>query len=102
MSNQDNQPHPDPFFDEAGVLDVLAEVSEANKEPDEPFNTVLNLLAEHSELEILSAISDAALFSSEDKELCLSYRLISAKLHSELEELLNRMADFEELISKCC
>jgi hypothetical protein len=83
-NNQDDRPHPEQLDDRS-----------------EPFATVSELIAEHSELEILSAISDAALFDSEESENCLSCRLIAAKFHSELEDLLNRMGDFEELVSKC-
>ena len=67
-------------------------------ERPEPFSTIQELLAEHSEADILSAISDAAEFESEDEQVPLPHRLKSARLHLELEQLLDRMADFEEVI----
>jgi hypothetical protein len=72
--------------------------TDQDPERPEPFSTILELLAEHSEADVLSAISDAAEFESEDEEVPSSQRLKSARLHLELEQLLDRMADFEEVV----
>jgi hypothetical protein len=67
-------------------------------ERPEPFATILDLLSEHSEGEILAAISDAAEFEAEDEETCSTCRVRSARLHLELDQLLDRMSDFEDAV----
>ena len=62
----------------------------------EPFATVLDLLEEHTEADVLSALSDAAQFDSENQELDSLDRLKAERLHLELEQLLERMDQFEQ------
>jgi hypothetical protein len=82
-------------------MNIITEFKE-NQAPDErpePFATILDLLSEHSEEEILAAISDAAEFEAEDEETCSTCRIRSARLHLELDQLLDRMDDFEQIIN---
>jgi hypothetical protein len=72
--------------------------NDQDPERPEPFATILDLLVEHSEADVLQAISDAAELESEDEELPSSLRVKAARLHLELEQLLERMADFEEVV----
>jgi hypothetical protein len=81
-------------------MNIITEFKEnqAPEERPEPFATILDLLSEHSEEEILSAISNAAEFEAEDEETCSTCRIRSARLHLELDQLLDRMDDFERMI----
>ena len=70
-------------------------INDSQQDPDrpEPFSTILDLRCEHSAEEILEAISESALFDSEDEECFRLFRAEAALLHLELERLLGRMAD---------
>jgi hypothetical protein len=59
----------------------------------------LDLLADYTEGGILRALSDNAEFEAEDEETCSACRIRSARLHLELDQLLDRMDDFEEAIN---
>jgi hypothetical protein len=48
--------------------------------------------------EILAALSDAALFESEDNYVKPRHRTMAARLHLELEQLLERMSELEEYL----
>jgi hypothetical protein len=66
----------------------------------EPFATILELLPDHGKQEVLHAIAEAALYDSEDQEIFHDCRLKHARLHLELEQLLERMSQFEEALEE--
>lgn len=79
-------------------MNLLMDTNETTTERPEPFATVLDLIAEHGEMEVLGSIADKALFDSEDKEHCPYHRKLAARLNLELEQLLERMARFEDAL----
>jgi len=57
------------------------------------------LLPLYGEREVLHAIAESALYDSEDQEFRYDDRIRSARLHLELEQLLERMNQFEDALN---
>ena len=77
---------------------TTAETIHNTDDRPEPFMSVLELLNEYTNGEILEALSDAALFESENDYVKPRHRTMAARLHLELEQLLERMSELEEYL----
>ena len=75
-------------------MNINPEIAHEDTRP-EPFATVLDLLSEYPETELLEAIADNAQFDSEDEKNCADCRKFNARLALELNQLLERMADYD-------
>jgi len=65
----------------------------------EPFATVLEVIGEHGMSEVLESISDSALFDSENEEIDDTNRVLAAKWHKELKQVIDRMDQFQRQLT---
>ena len=61
----------------------------------EPFSTIMDLVAKHGKYAVIEDLASLAQFDSEDEEGWWRERVQDARLSLELNQLLERMAQFE-------
>ena len=76
------------------------QLMDTNDDRPEPYVTVLDLINEYGYYAVLEAVSDEAQFETEEdnEDTCLNCRKRAARIHLELEQLLDRMDGFDDVI----